>query len=1426
MQKINKKGSINMGKMKKMKSLLLACALTGTNCLTSFADSNFVQNTVDTAGTSKKGFQVVEFSKQTGKTPTSIKISGLTEESAEKEIKIYKDLSQRWNGNFPDDQEYGSIKPGKEDPTADYQMEKLDTVKDSIYFKFKGGFKGANIYIPKETYRKNPDLKVTITYPNSVYKTSIVKNETTGENETTHEIADARLTFDGFIYTKSRGIDFDGIMLSTSYNFFSGMRPKNISNYRLTLEMLDKEGNPLNVEEIKDADGKKYKGSTYFTVGSLNSYLMSNDVKSYMVGSNKKDNIPSGDYPIRQFSEGITMLNAPNDTNVYLTKDTNIESVKFKSQASDPNAEKYNPGSIIQGSKWNTYYNNLNLDFYRGVRNDFTDILAAHDFQKNAVSFELKQANSYKFLMGTVSDKIIVGQDDKTSNTAIDGTGWSFFMSTPLFEQLDDIIAPTKTVSDDDEKNVVENWHNSSTEPMTYNVNYRVPVLGGSTIKFYDSYKMQDSLPQEVEYVSGRILCDGKEFSKNVKYDKEKHQVYWVADKEDTGYQDEYTYTNASGNVIKEAISVPGRMKLDGETYSLEIKVKINKEALEKGTAFKNRGEVLFNKEKQASNEVITHPSKEDLPEIKKDVEGKDSKVAEIGEENEFNLKVKLPKDVVNYSKLDVKDILDSRFDYVSNSIKAETQTKDETKKYEDIKSSYDSQTRELKVVAKDTKALKDKEYLNISFKAKLNDSTEPNASVPNKGKVEYSSLQGVEGSDDSNIVHIVSSKVISPKITKDVEGSLNGVYKVGENFKYNINVELPKNIKSYEKLIIKDKLDNRIDLDMKSNAPNVILKAGDKEIKDASITYDAKTKELKAQITNISDLDGAEKLTLTINASINSSAQKGEKIPNKGTLEFTPPGGEVDTKDSNVVNVETNDNVNNPGEPVKDVEGKNHYETEVGKEFTYHINVDLPANAETYKKFAFKDTLDSKLDYVSNSAEVTLDGKKSESFKIDFDSSKNILTATIEKANIDSLKDGKKLTLTFKAKLNEKAADHKDVPNDASFSFVNNSDFTDENDSNKVTVNDNSEDEDISISKSVEGKDKFDTKKNDKFAYTLSIAIPKDIYNYKEFEVKDVLDKKIDYVGLKSLTVDGLNAVATSNKPNTDIDIVNDKNNPISYEEKTRTLSLKIPSDKIKNLKGKKEIKLVFDAQVIEDGSNIPNKATIIVKNDKDKVIDKDSNVVYVNTEDNTTDVSKDFELKKTINNSDSAEITKGDTFSYKLTTKLPSNIAEYKKLVVKDILDPKIVPVDDTITIKSNGNELAKSNYSLTAEGNNLSVEITNIKALKNDLEITFKAKLKDDVKVGDKVANKYVLEYNDPEGKDGDETSNEVNVSVKEPEKETPNNTATNTNNGSSNDGKGEAKIKTGDETSTKLIATIIIGVAAITGGTVFVIKKRRI
>ncbi|MGL6198967.1 MAG: isopeptide-forming domain-containing fimbrial protein [Lachnospiraceae bacterium] len=190
--------------------------------------------------------------------------------------------------------------------------------------------------------------------------------------------------------------------------------------------------------------------------------------------------------------------------------------------------------------------------------NNFTDTLGADTFTKNSVSFKLT-GTTQTFTVGA-----------KQTSTA-----WNTFSSALLVTAKG--VEPTKEV---------DKSFAAAGETLTYSINQKVHTLGQDLLTKYQSFVFTDALPDEVEYVSAKLVGeDGTDYSSygTAAYDASTHTVKFTAN------------SNFLNNVVK----------YEAETYTLVITTKV-KSSITKTTTITNTGKVNIDGINQTTNEVET----------------------------------------------------------------------------------------------------------------------------------------------------------------------------------------------------------------------------------------------------------------------------------------------------------------------------------------------------------------------------------------------------------------------------------------------------------------------------------------------------------------------------------------------------------------------------------------------------------------------------------------------------------------------------------------------------------------------------------------------------------------------------------------------------------------------------------------------------
>lgn len=123
----------------------------------------------------------------------------------------------------------------------------------------------------------------------------------------------------------------------------------------------------------------------------------------------------------------------------------------------------------------------------------------------------------------------------------------------------------------------------------------------------------------------------------------------------------------------------------------------------------------------------------------------------------------------------------------------------------------------------------------------------------------------------------------------------------------------------------------------------------------------------------------------------------------------------------------------------------------DVGKVFPWIINAAVPANIKAYQKFDITDTLDSRLDFVSDSikvyyapenstlAQLTSDKELGAGFyEASYVDNSRLVKVSIKEFSTFPYVEGNKLFVKFDTKINETAVMGIDIPNDVNLNFDN----------------------------------------------------------------------------------------------------------------------------------------------------------------------------------------------------------------------------------------------------------------------------------------------------------------------------------------------------------------------------------------------------
>ncbi len=625
-------------------------------------------------------------------------------------VEVYDNLPQKINNNYPEEitrarqskiigdfitegpfspEEYAKRYPGNNgNYGGDAFPDSVDSFKKTVYGKFRAGHRGMNFLIEPSWYYDNPNFKIKITYPKAAKKLVAVKDPQTGRYYKDYEDVDMVYTLSEFVMNAVNRYgnivnpkEFPSMGISASYNPISGFKPACLESYTLDVKFIDANGRPVDVDvkDINEPNKTVAKGKVFFTFGSLNFY--------------------------RKTAESVGMIEPPAGTKAFVSKDSNVGISSLKSQTQDPKYGQDALGTTINGSPWNSKYTGHTI--FSSFDNTFIDNLLSSDYYRNAVTFACPNSESYKFRIltnclvpPTEQYKDVWHNKTRTVQSGDGQVGWQFILTSPMFKTNEfpeipgkdpdgvpggNIIgSPKKTVSDADEHQKVENWVNDTNEIVTYNVSYKVGHLLGNMSDYYSNFIIQDSLPQGTSFVDARVVSEGKVISNSCTYDPSTHKVTWKATRDQLGYREMRMIPQKDGTRKQVEVPVPGTLKMLGETYTLQIRVRVNdvsKKALHENTA-----SVTIDDQSISSNTVKTHTGKPSTVELEKTVKtpqgdnkletdpkntSDSARATILGEDNIYSLYATIPEDIKTYSEFTIEDKLDKQLTLKNGSIKA-----------------------------------------------------------------------------------------------------------------------------------------------------------------------------------------------------------------------------------------------------------------------------------------------------------------------------------------------------------------------------------------------------------------------------------------------------------------------------------------------------------------------------------------------------------------------------------------------------------------------------------------------------------------------------------------------------------------------------------------------------------------------------------
>ena len=258
---------------------------------------------------------------------------------------------------------------------------------------------------------------------------------------------------------------------------------------------------------------------------------------------------------------------------------------------------------------------------------EFTDVLGGPTFEKNSVTFEVDGSFGYYY----------------DSSTEIQAQAWRT-VSSAIISPSDGVPTPEnpkKTIADANNHESTDVYYKSGQE-YTFVIRQKVHDLGVNILTRYSSFVIKDALPSQVKYIDARMYDKDNHLVNDgtINYDTSSHTVTWTA----------------SNNFLT-------TMPLEGETYTLKIKVKIENGVNDK---FTNKSTTLINNTSADSNIVTLHtPTKEyasDTP------SGKNGAAVKVG--NKIKYSIKYGNASEQKATVTIKDTISKGLRYVEGSAK------------------------------------------------------------------------------------------------------------------------------------------------------------------------------------------------------------------------------------------------------------------------------------------------------------------------------------------------------------------------------------------------------------------------------------------------------------------------------------------------------------------------------------------------------------------------------------------------------------------------------------------------------------------------------------------------------------------------------------------------------------------------------------
>ena len=877
-------------------------------------------------------------------------------------------------------------------------------------------------------------------------------------------------------------------------------------------------------------------------------------------------------------------------------------------------------------------------------------------------------------------------------------------------------------------------------EEFTYTLKTTMPA--SATV-----FEMTDELKEVLEFV-------GENASATVKLDGE-----------DAGSKATVTL---SGQVIKVAFTEASVKADAGKSIEVNFKAKIRDNANLSAYVNKDGKTEIPNKASydidhnpkyhKDSNEVPVTPPTPEVPEIKKDVNGKEAETLDKRDQVfTYNVKTTVAQDATAFS------VTDTLVDVLEFAGTSSAKLNGQALEASQIK--VEGQTITLTLTEEQVKA-NGGQAVELTFDAKIKAganlsaylSEDKTVKVPNKAayKVDLPNKPGF--TKDSNEVPVTPPTPEEPEIKKDVNGKeAETLDKRDQVFTYNVKTTVAQDATAFS---VTDTLVDVLEFAGTSSAKlnGQALEASQIKVDGQTITLTLTEEQVKA--------NGGQAVELTFDAKIKAGANLSAyvkedgrtQIPNKASYDASFPHKPGVHKDSNEVPV-TPPTPEVP-EIKKDVNGKEAETLDKRDQvFTYNVKTTVAQDATA---FSVTDTLVDVLEFAGTSS-AKLNGQALEASQIKVEGQTITLTLTEEQVKANG---GQAVELTFDAKIKAGAnlsaylSEDKTVkvPNKAAYKvdLPNKPGFT--KDSNEVPVTPPTPEE-PEIKKDVNGKEAETLDKRDQvFTYNVKTTVAQDA---TAFSVTDTLVDVLEFAGTSSAKLNGQALEASQ----------------IKVEGQTITLTL--TEEQVK-ANGGQAVELSFTAKIkagadltpylTDRGFTVPNTASYDAKFPHKPGLHKDSNKVPV-----IVPKEPEPEITKKINRTlDHLDVEYDAPYMYNVNTALPKDIDKYKEFTVTDTLE-SVLGIADTPVAYVDGRD-ANGALETSVKGNTVTVKVKDFARLKGfkEIQLYIPAKLKanSDLKAykDQLVPNKASVNFKDANGQSGSKESKPVTVKPRDPEKPT--------------------------------------------------------